>query len=188
MVMLGRLRRTTRLDVGLSLVFCGISYLVWTLVAGTSREMVQAIDYAKRVTEMPDFTRVVSTFFVETGFVIDLVGLAWLVVSLMLVVYAGRQRLSISWPWLSAAVQGFVAALGGVAVGWAMNFPYHQLTGPEGENVSELTLLSQISLPVVLTIAILTWVTCLVLLLVERARFKQRGPTLRDGMRSNVVR
>ena len=188
--MLGRLRRTTRLDVGLALSFSGISYLVWTLVAGTSRAMVQAIDYAESLTEMPVFTSVVNTFFVERGVIVDVAGLAWLVVSLLLVVYAGRQRLSISWAWLSAIMQAFVAALGGVAVGWAMNLPYMQIitTSNSAARADDLSRLSQVSLPVMLTLAIVIWVTCVVLLLVERAHFKSRGPTLRDGMKSNVFR
>jgi hypothetical protein len=34
----------------------------------------------------------------------------------------------------------------------------------------------------------LLWTTFLVWLMVERARLNRRGPTLRDGMRSNVFK
>ncbi|HUT57133.1 MAG TPA: hypothetical protein VNA25_04585 [Phycisphaerae bacterium] len=188
--MLGRLRRTTRLDVGLALVFSGVSYLVWSLVAGTSREMVREMILASHLSDLtiPEFTQVVKVFFVDMGFMIDLAGLAWMLLSLALVLYSARQKLSISWAWLSAIVQSFVAAGGGVLVGWAMNLPLRPIAeaGRGREQVSELTRLSEVSLPVILSLAILTWVTFLVWLLVERARFRSRGPTLRDGLRTNV--
>ena len=41
--MLGRLRRTTRLDVGLALAFSGMAYLGWALVAGISRSSVDKV-------------------------------------------------------------------------------------------------------------------------------------------------
>lgn len=191
--MLGRLRRTTRLDVGLALAFSGLSYLVWCLVAGVSRDIVEVIRATSTrdaLKDLPKFTRVVYAFFADIGFAIDLTGLAWLVLSLLLVVYAGRQRLSISWAWLAATSQAFVAALGGVLVGYAMNLPYRHLPSAShvGENLSELSKLSELSLWVVLTLAILIWTSFLVWLLVEAATFKKRGPSLRDGMRSNIYR
>ena len=84
------MRRTTRLDVGLALTFSGLSYLVWSLVAGTSREMVrEMILFTSRTNltgDLPKFTRAVKIFFVDMGFVIDLAGLAWMILSLLLVV------------------------------------------------------------------------------------------------------
>ena len=41
-------------------------------------------------------------FFIDAGPAIDMVGMAWLVASLVLVVYGSRQKLSISWAWASA--------------------------------------------------------------------------------------
>ena len=188
--MLGRLRKTTRLDVGLVLVFSGIAYLVWCLVAGASRDMVREMIRATTVNhsirDLPSFTRTINIFFVEMGFIIDLVGLAWLILSLVLVVYSGRQKLSVSWAWLSALLQASVAALGGVMVGWGMNLPYRgQVVPGAGQKISELGKVSELSLPVILILAILLWVTCLVWLLIERAHFKARGPTLRDGLRTH---
>jgi hypothetical protein len=189
--MLGRLRRTTRLDVGLALAFSGISYLVWSLVAGFSREMVIAMKHASEVGNpplaIPRFSQAVKVFFADMGIIIDVVGLAWMVLSLVLVVYAGRQRQSISWAWLSAIVQAFTAALGGVLVARAMNIPYQRLAAAGAPEDLTLTVkLSQMSLWIVLTLAILIWVTFLVWLLVERSRFRSRGPSLRDGLKSNV--
>jgi hypothetical protein len=37
-------------------------------------------------------------------------------------------------------------------------------------------------------VALLIWVTFLIWLLIERARLNRRGPTLRDGLRSNIYR
>ena len=192
--MLGRLRRTTRLDVGLALCFSGVACLIWFLVAGTSRDMVQEIIRCTHnsavVGELPPFTRGVKLFFVDAGPVIDLVGLAWMVASLLLVVYSSRQKLSISWAWASAISQGLVAALGGVLVGYAMNLPYGLLVTTEGQAPSPTALeqVSRISFPVVLTFSILIWVTFLVWLLVELARYKRRGISLADGLRTNQYR
>jgi len=188
--MLGRVRRTTRLDVGLALAFSGIAYLVWALVAGSSRQLVREIIHwaAHSNVAVPRLTQTVKVFFSDTGFVIDLVGLLWLAGSLVLVVLASRQVIVISWAWVCAICQAFVAALGGVLVGRAAYAP-HALP-PEAEQTarSGLEIVSQISLPVIVPIAVLLWVTALVWLLVERARLDRRGPSLRDGLRSNIYK
>ena len=184
--MLGRLKRTTRLDVGLALSFAGIAFLVWALVAGVSRAVVQEMIRATGAQSLPRMTYLVKVFFMDMGFVIDLVGLAWLVGSLLLVVLSSRQRISVSWAWLAAIVQMMVAALGAVLVSWATYQP-HVLKVPSGSE-GHWQKLSQLSLPVVVALALLIWVTFLVWLLLERARFNRHGPSLRDGLRSNVYR
>jgi len=185
--MLGRLRRTTGLDVGLAIAFTGLSYLVWALIAGGSRQLVQHfIEYAHfKQMDLPDFTRAVKVFFVDTGFAIDVVGLVWLVLSMVLVILGSRQKISISWAWVSGICQSFTAGLGAVLVGGAVYAP--QVLPPD--HISKQTILgrvSEVSLPVLVPIAILIWTTCLVWLLVSRARLDRRGPSLRDGLRSNV--
>jgi len=192
--MLGRFRRTTGLDVGLALCFSGVAYLIWSLVAGTARGMVQNMILAASSPSvdiaLSRFTMGVRVFFVDAGFVIDLVGLIWLLASLVLVLYSARQKLSVSWAWASAISQGLVAALGGVLVGYATNLPYRQLIAP-GHTAPDPTALervSEISLPLVLTLSVVIWVTFLVWLLVARARFKRRGPSLSDGLRTNLFR
>jgi len=186
--MLGRLRRTTRLDVGLAVTFAGLSYLVWALIAGGSRTLVQQfIDYA-HFTDMslPSFTRAVKIFFVDTGFVIDIIGLIWLVGSMVLVLLGSKQKISISWAWVCAICQAFAAGLGAVLVGGAVYAP-HVLEGEQattGRTV--LAKVSQVSLPVLVPVAILIWTVFVVSLLVSRARLNRRGPSLRDGLRSNV--
>ncbi len=192
--MLGRLRRTTRLDVGLVLGFAGVAYLIWVLVAGTAREMVQAMIRAVAAPNvnvpLPDFTRAVKVFFVDFGFAIDVAGLVWLLLSLVLVLYCSRQRISASWAWASAICQSLVAALGGVVVGYAMNLPYRAMVPPGagGPEATALERVSELSLPVILTVSILLWVTALVWLLIEYARYKHRGPSLSDGLRTNLTR
>jgi len=185
-VMLGRLRRTTRLDVGLALTFVGLSYLVWVLVAGVARVVVQEMINSTTGAELPRFTRAVKIFFVDAGFVIDLVGLAWMTVSLILVAVSSRQKISISWSWVSATSQSFVAAIGAVVVGWAAYQPHMMKNVPVIQTGWEKV--SFISLGVLTPIAILVWVTFLIWLLVERARLSRRGPTLTDGLRSNIFR
>lgn len=181
--------------MGLALCFSGVACLIWFLVAGASRDMVQEMircTYGSTVVqELPAFTRGVKLFFVDAGFAIDLVGLAWLLVSLVLVMYSSRQRLSISFAWASAICQGFVAALGGLLVGYAMNLPYRLLVSPGGGGGPTPTTFEQVSemsLPVVLTVSILMWVLCMVWLLVELARYKHRGPSLADTLRTNLSR
>ncbi len=183
--MLGRLRRTTRTDVGLALAFAGIAYLIWALVAGISRELVQ---------EMIRFTAIqggqlkawVRIIFVEGGVFIDLIGLAWMAVSLVMVLLSSRQRVSISWAWLSAISEMLVAALGSMLVAWAA-YKSHVLE-PGREAPTVMAKISGISLPVIIVIAVLVWTTFLIWLLVERARLDRRGPTLRDGLRTNIYR
>lgn len=186
--MLGRLRRVSRLDVGLALAFSGIAYLVWALVAGISRSVVQ--DMLKHIwldrLSMPAVTRAVKVFFVDYGIVIDVVGLAWLAVSLFLVVLSSRQQLSISCAWTSAVCQSSVAALGAVLVGWAAYQPIPFPTISSGGTPMEKV--SSISLGIVVAVAVMLWVVFLVWLLVQRARFDRRGPTLRDGLKTNIFR
>lgn len=189
--MLGRTRRTTRLDVGLAIVFAGLSYLVWSLIAGGSRELVQtfiASAYDMQL-ELPPITRAVKIFFVDAGFVIDVVGLAWLIISMTLVLVASRQRISISWAWVSAVCQAFVAGLGAALVGTAVYAPHaSSISGAAAADTTIFEKVSQISLPVIVCLAVLIWTTFVVWLLVERSRWTHRGPTLRDGLRTNVFK
>jgi len=185
--MLGRLRRTTRLDVGLALGFAGGAYLVWALVAGVTRSLVARwIPMWDRFgAGLQTATRAVRVLFLDAGFVIDLVGLAWVIASLVLVGLASRQRIRISWAWMSATLQSFTAALGGIWVAWAAQLPAVGDTSVDGERPTALAELSRLSLPVTLTFAVLIWVVFLVWLLVERARLNRRGPTLSDSLRTH---
>jgi hypothetical protein len=185
--MLGRLRRTTRTDVGLALAFAGVGYLVWALVAGNCRNLVEELinSAALRGTTLPALTQSVNVMFRKAGVVIDVVGLLWLVATLLLVVYSSRQKISISWAWVSAVSQTAVAALGAVLVGWAAYAPH---AAPPSGHLSTWEKVSGVSLPVIVAVALVIWVTFLVWLLVERARFNRRGPTLGDGVRSHMYR
>ena len=194
--MLGRLRRTTRLDVGLALGFSGASYLVWALVAGISRRSVdQVFENLNRAGStwegLARDSAWVKTLFVDAGIVIDVVGLAWLAVSLLLIVFSSRQYFSISWAWVSAITQSFTAGLGAVLVDWAGHQPLKLVIatakGPAPPRTAWAHV-SGFSLLVTLILAIVVWVGFLVWLLVDRHRLSGRGPSLRDGMRSNVVR
>jgi len=187
--MLGRTRRTSRLDVSLALAFTGIAYLVWALVAGTARILIQYMIQATTSMgeEVPSITRGVKIFFVDAGVVIDLVGLAWLAVSLLLVVFAGRQKFSISWAWVSAICQSFVAAWGAVLVAWAAFLPFDPKVDPDvAPKITTLEKVSGLSLPIVLAVAVVIWSALLLWLLFERSRFFNRGPTVRDSLRTNV--
>ena len=184
--MLGRLRRTTRVDVGLALTFSGLAYLVWALVAGISRSVIQEmLRSTAGVASLPESTRVVKVLFVNSGIALDLVGLAWLALSLFLIARSSRQRMSISWAWVSATGQSLVAAMGAVLVGWAAYQP-HIL--PDTSGLASRPILEQVtalSLPVTVALAVAVWVTFLVWLLKEQAKMGRRGPTLRDGLRTN---
>ena len=193
--MLGHLRRTSRLDVGFALAFAGLAYLVWALVAGASRFLVQRLMLAQGVyqlgdADLPTATRLVKWIFVDYGFGIDAAGLAWLILSLVLVFLSSRQTISDCWAWVSSMCQGLVSALGAMAVGKAVYAPHDILMAsnglPEGASLGEKV--SSLSLAIIIPLAILAWVTALVLLLTERARLNRHGPTLHDGLRTQGYR
>jgi len=125
---------------------------------------------------------------VDAGFAIDLVGLAWMTLSLVLLVYSSRQKLSISWVWMSAICQSFVAALGAVLVGYASYQPHIVFDDMSVKGKTTWEQVSSLSLQILIPVALLIWVTFLIWLLIERARLNRRGPTLRDGLRSNIYR
>ena len=192
--MLGRVRRTTRLDVGLVLAFSGVAYLVWALVAGTTRVLAQDYINASPAlnavgVELPQSTRIVTYFFDQGGVGIDIIGLAWLALSLLLVMLSSRQKFGISWAWISPTCQALTAGLGGALMSWGIHHPYAAYIKAEGAAAKSdfFQELSGISLPVLVVAAVLIWVLFLVWLLTERARFDRHSPTLHDGLRSNVV-
>jgi len=170
------------------MAFTGIAYLVWALVAGTARNLIQDMIRATNYmgSEVPKVTGAVKIFFVDAGVAIDLVGLAWLTVSLLLIVFAGRQKLSISWAWVSAICQSFVATWGAVLVAWAAFLPFSDKAGAAAAPDTTWEKVSGLSLPVVLGVAVVVWTALLLWLLFERARAIKRGPTLRDSLRTNV--
>lgn len=173
-----------------------MAYLGWALVAGISRSSVDKVfenlHRAGHTWEgLSPGSAWVKTLFLDAGFAIDIVGLAWLAITLMLIVFSSRQYLSISWAWASAICQSFTAGLGAVLVGWAGQQPYELLITPLKSATPERTAwatVSGVSLPVTLVLAMVVWAAFLVWLLIDRARMTGRGPSLRDGLRSNVVR
>lgn len=187
--MLGRLRRTTRLDVGLAFAFATTAYVVWALVAGMSRDSVQDLVRTIAATEvaLPLATANVKTMFVDYGIAIDLVGVAWILLSQTLLVFSSRQYLGISWVWVSAISQSFAAAVGAVLVGWAVQLPYANLiTRPDSlPEPTAMEKISGLSLPMAIVVALVLSVGFLVWLLVDQIRLSRRGPSLRDGLRSN---
>ncbi|HUS90385.1 MAG TPA: hypothetical protein VM695_01000 [Phycisphaerae bacterium] len=184
------MRRVSRIDVGLALAFAGIGYLVWAVVAGVSRDVVQELikSSAVRHFTLHDSAHVLKIIFVEAGIVIDLVGMAWLAGSLFLVWWSSRQRCSISWAWVSAMGQAIIAALGAVLVGWAAYQPHVVPSDASVPPTATWARVSAMSLPIVVVVAVVLWVVALVWLLIERGRFDRRGPTLRDGLRTNLFR
>lgn len=176
------------MDVGLAICFTGTAYLVWALVAGVSRAVVQEMIKSTHISslKLPELTEMVKIFFVDTGFVIDLVGLAWLVASMILVVLSSYQKISISWAWVSAGLQTCIAAAGAVLVSYASYQPHMSPASALENAETPLESVSAISLPVIVPIAVLLWVTCLIWLIVERSRLNRRGPSLRDGLKSNI--
>ena len=181
--MLGRLKRTSRLDIGLALSFTGAAFLMWSFVAGVSRSLMYSLVRTSGL-ELPPLSAAVKLFFVDTGFIIDIVGLAWMVVSLVLVFLANRQKISISWAWITAGVQSLVTAVGAMLVGWAVSVPFFcGQVNPKDSTMMEI--FSMISLPVVIAVAVLVWILFVVWMLVERRRLERRGPSLSDSLRTN---
>ena len=181
--------------MGLALAFSGVSYAVWVVVAGISRRCVQQvfenIHRAGCTWEgLSPSSAWVKTIFADAGIAIDVVGLTWLAVSLLLIVFSARQHFSISWAWVSATLQSFFAGVGAVVVGWAGQRPLRLLVTPTQAAPPRSTWaqVSGFSLWVTVVMAVGVWLAFLVWLLVEQARMSRRGPSHRDGMRSNVVR
>jgi hypothetical protein len=174
----------------LALSFAGVGYLIWAVVAGVSRSTVQELikSAAVRDFQLRHSAHTLKIIFVEAGIVIDLVGLAWLAATLFLVLWASRQRSSISWAWCSAMGQVIIAALGAVLVGWAAYQPHVVPANAPVPPTATWAHVSAISLPVVVVIAVVLWVAVLVWLLVNRGRINRRGPTPRDGLRTNFYR
>ncbi len=183
-----RIRRTTRLDVGLALTFTGLAFCVWSFVAGISRVQMQMMIRVTRDNseKLPDLSQWIKLFFVDTGFVIDVAGLAWMMLSLVLVLLASRQKVSISWAWVSAIMQSLVAALGAVLVSTAAFAPFYGISKAGDDPSPILEKVSQISLPVVIALAICIWVLFLIWMLIERSRLSRTVPSLSDGLRSNM--
>lgn len=171
------------MDVGLAMAFAGVTYLLWNFVAGCSRVLLtrMAWELQKQSLGWPVLTTQVHAVFVKAGVAVDLVGIAWMAISLGLIVSSSRQRISISWPWLCTLCQAIVAAVAGVFVAGAIQAPGTIPSLPADTSVG-------LSLPILLAVGVVVWVTFLVWLLIERARLDRYGPTLRDGLRTNVYR
>lgn len=184
--MLGRIKRTSRLDAGLATAFVGLSFLAWALVAGLSRSLMLKLyqDHQNNKVELPTFSKGVEIFFVDTGFVIDIAGLVLMIGGLVLVYLAIRQKISISWAWLCATTQSLFAALGGALVASAIFAPYG-FQWPA--NLKALETFNQISFPVFLATAIIIWVIFVYSMLRARYRWLMRmsGPSIRDSVKSN---
>ena len=182
--MLGRLRRTTRVDVGLGISFAGVAYLVWLLSAGIARHVVnELLRAARQNVQLPGLSRWLCNAFLHAAAVFDVVGVLWLVLSLALIVGASRQRWSISWVWMSAICQTMGAALLVVWSALAGIRPFVTPGSVIGRPAYPTTGYAFMS--VAAAVALVLWVMVLIWLLYERARLR-RGPTLRDGLRTNV--
>jgi hypothetical protein len=176
--MLGRIRRTSRADVGMALGLTGTSYLVWILVTGVCRHLAGLLGpTGLRLTFLSGGF---ITLHRQAWLVVDVLGLAWLLVGLTLILGASRQRWTISWAWLCAMGQSILAALLAVwsAVAMAAEIGRSATTAPASQ-------VSWTSLSLTVALALLLWVTVLVWLLFENARLR-RGPSLRDGLRTHV--
>jgi len=191
--MLGRLRRTTRTDVGLAISFAGIAYLVWVLALGVARHLVNEVSRTAwqqntRLDALPTAGRWLCGAMLNAGPVFDLLGLLWLAVSLVLIVGASRQRWIISWSWVCAICQAMAAALAsvfaGVAASGALSARWPAPPLPAGPAPYPVT--GWTSLSVMVALALVLWVTVLIWLLTEQARLSL-GPSLRDGLKTHVT-
>ena len=187
--MLGRVRRTTRTDVGLVISFVGVAYLIWTLAIGTSRHLVNQLArsaYLGRLAlgSLPVATRALYGAFIDAAAIWDTVGLLWLVLSLVLILGASRQRWSVSWPWMSATCQAMVSVLVTAWAGLSANAPSWPVGGPTSRPLpyphTGWTFMS-----LVVSLALVIWAGTLIWLLYEQARLG-RGPSPRDSLRTHI--
>ncbi len=169
--------------------FAGIAYLIWVLVIGVTRHLVNELSHAQYAGkllggELPVATRWLQGAFIHASPVFDLAGVLWLLLSLGLIVGAGRQRWSISCPWVCAICQTMAATLLAVWSGMAAQAPYN-LGISYVPGLPPYPTTGWTSLCVALAVALVMWVTSLVWMISERAQL-MRGPKLRDGMRTNI--
>jgi len=185
--MLGRVRRTTRADVGLALAFAGIAYLIWTAVMAAARHVVNGLAKTAHIDKTgfgsyPTATRWLCSSFIHGSAIWDLVGVLWLLITLVLIVGSSRQRWIISVPWVSAICQAMAAALIGVWAAVAAIVPFDYLityTEPPYPTAGWTGLC------IALGAAAVMWVLALVWMLFERIRLR-RFPSLRDGQRTHI--
>jgi hypothetical protein len=193
--MLGRVRRTTGTDVGLAIAFAGISYLVWALVIGVGRHVVNEFSLAAYTGKLdmagfPMAARWLYNTLMHAAPVFDLVGVLWLILTLALIWGASRQIWSISWAWMSASIGSMVGTLLMIwfALSYMASAPFIFGAKPPAE-----TLPGQLPYPtigwtpmtVAIAVALVVWTTVLVWLLYEQGRL-HRGPTLRDSLGTHV--
>ena len=169
------------------MAFAGVAYLIWVLVVGVTRHLVNKLSHAQYTVELgeiPVTTQWLWNSFIHAAPVFDLAGVLWLLLSLGLIVGAGRQRWSISCPWICAICQTTTATLLAVWAGVAAQAP-HTIGMFYGTGPPPYLTTGWTSLCVAIAIALVMWVTSLVWMISERARM-MHGPKLRDGMKTNI--
>ena len=180
--MLGLVRKTTRTDVGLALASTGLAYLAWVIVTGVARHVVNQLALLAEAREMalPGLASALCGSFVHGAAVWDLVGVLWLLVSLVLIVGSGRQQWTISWPWFSSILHGLTAALLGAWTSLAAIGPFMAVVPapPPAPAVGYGSYSALLALGLVL------WVSTLVWMLYMRSRLGL-GPSLLDGQRTH---
>ena len=182
--MLGKVRRTTRTDVGLSISMIGVAYLVWALCTALAKGLANELSlevYAYQI-RLPVVATWLCNSFIYGSLVWDVLGILWLVLGLALIVGASRQSWSISWAWLSGICQVMAAALLACWAAVCAISPYHPLITFADPVPYPSTGWTSLSIAVAL--ALVVWTTVLVWLLIERARLG-RGPSLRDSLRTH---
>ena len=179
--MLGRVRRTTRTDVGLALSLAGVVYLFWAGSVACARMVTQQLLVIAQYERLglTGLAAALTGTFTGWSAAFDAAGLLWLVLTLLLIIGSSRQRLIISWPWGSAICQALVGGL--LAIWSALAAIGPRAYGPE---VAAPAAVSWTGLSVAAVAALLLWVTALVWLVYERARLRM-GPSIHDSFRTH---
>ncbi len=167
----------------MSIAFVGVAYLVWALTIGVIRHSINKLPPAL-FAGASDLSAVVTSFraaAVNGALIWDVCGVTWLLISLVLVVGAARQRWSVSWAWFSVLLQALACVLLGL---WGV-LGMLTLRGVASSMPSAAPSAGWTTFSIAFAIALLLWATVLVWLLSERARLR-RGPSLRDGLRTHV--
>jgi hypothetical protein len=180
--MLGQVRRTTRADVGMSIAFVGVAYLIWALTIGVIRHSASKLP-AVIFSGHSETSIVVTSFLassVSGALIWDVCGVMWLLISLVLVAGASRQKWSVSWAWFSTLLQAMTCVLLGL---WAV-LALLAIRTAAGSPAAAPSV-GWASFSIAFAFALVLWATVLVWLLTEQARLR-RGPSLRDGLRTHV--
>jgi hypothetical protein len=161
------------------MAFVGIACMAWLGAAELSRQTAAALAVMPGPALPPISVWLVSVW--QTApLALDVLGVLWLALGLLLISGASRQRWSVSWPWLAAICQTIAAAGLLALTAWAA-------TPANLSPAARPAAIPLLGLGVLVAVGLTLWLGTLAWLLASRRRARNRarpGPGIRDGLRT----